>query len=113
MNIELTEEQKGDWLTFRSFVNENIVPFANQYDQQEYLSVELVKDLAKRGYLGALVPKAYGGTGMDILTYGLLNEEIGRGCSSARSLLTVHNMVAQAIGRWGGSRQKEYWLPKL
>ncbi|MEO1374368.1 MAG: acyl-CoA dehydrogenase family protein, partial [Cyanobacteria bacterium J06635_10] len=59
------------------------------------------------------LPQEYGGKGMDMITYGILNEEIGRGCSSVRSLLTVHNMVSQALCKWGNKSQKEYWLPKL
>jgi glutaryl-CoA dehydrogenase (non-decarboxylating) len=50
---------------------------------------------------------------MDMITFGLLNEEFGKGCSSLRSLITVHSMVASAILRWGDKRQKEYWLPQL
>ncbi len=50
---------------------------------------------------------------MDMVTFGLLNEELGRGCSSLRSLLTVHSMVIQAVQRWGRREIKERWLPKL
>jgi len=50
---------------------------------------------------------------MDMITYGLLSEEVGRGCSSLRSLLTVHSMVAHALCKWGNQSQKEHWLPKL
>jgi alkylation response protein AidB-like acyl-CoA dehydrogenase len=48
-----------------------------------------------------------------MITYGLLTEEIGRGCSSVRSLLTVHDMVAHAILRWGSREQKERFLPRM
>ncbi len=48
-----------------------------------------------------------------MITFGILNEEFGRGCSSLRSLLTVHSMVTYAIQRWGDRRQKETWLPRL
>ena len=46
-----------------------------------------------------------------MITYGLLTEEIGKGCSSVRSLLTVHDMVAHAIKRWGSPAQRERYLP--
>ncbi len=45
-----------------------------------------------------------------MITYGMLNEEIGRGCSSVRSLLTVHDMACQGILRWGNRAQKDRWL---
>jgi alkylation response protein AidB-like acyl-CoA dehydrogenase len=47
---------------------------------------------------------------MDWVTFGVLNEELGRGCSSLRSLLTVHSMAAFAVLRWGSRAQKERWL---
>ncbi len=51
--------------------------------------------------------------GRDMIAYGLLTEEIGRGCSSVRSLLTVHDMVAHAIQRWGSPAQKQRYLPAM
>ena len=113
MRIELTTEQKAAQAGFRSFVDAEIVPYANDYDHQEKTPPELFEKLARQGYLGATLPKEYGGQAMDMITYALLTEEIGRGCSSVRSLLTVHTMGAQSIARWGSRAQKEYWLPKL
>ena len=66
-----------------------------------------------KGYLGALTPPEQGGTYRDMVTFGLLNEELGRGCSSVRSLLTVHGMVQYAILRWGSETLKAKWLPRL
>ncbi|MEH1906177.1 MAG: acyl-CoA dehydrogenase family protein [Nostoc sp.] len=113
MQIELTTEQKNAQATFRAFVDEEIIPFTNEYDQQQSTPKKIIEKLAKKGYLGALVPKEHGGDAIDIITYGLLNEEIGRGCSSLRSLLTVHNMVTHALLKWGSKSQKQYWIPKL
>ncbi|GAB1541395.1 acyl-CoA dehydrogenase family protein [Scytonema sp. NUACC21] len=113
MRIELTAQQKNAQAEFRAFVDEEIVPHANFCDREELTPPKLIKKLSNIGYLGAILPKVFGGKNIDIITYGLLNEEIGRGCSSLRSLLTVHNMVAHALYKWGNKSQKEYWLPKL
>ncbi|MBW4556590.1 MAG: acyl-CoA dehydrogenase family protein [Trichormus sp. ATA11-4-KO1] len=113
MKIELTAQQKDAQAEFRAFVNAEIFPYANQYDQAEYTPPQLIEKFAEQGYLGAILPKKFGGKSIDIITYGLLNEEVGRGCSSLRSLLTVHSMVAYALCKWGTKSQKEYWLPKL
>src|SRR6185312_6966185 len=113
MKIELTPQQKNDQAEFRAFVEEEIIPHANRYDQEEYTPAELITRVAQQGYLGALVAQESGGAGMDMITFGLLNEEIGRGCSSIRSLLTVHSMVTFALLRWGSRQQKSYWIPKL
>ncbi|MUL39083.1 acyl-CoA dehydrogenase family protein [Gloeocapsopsis dulcis] len=113
MRIELTAQQKDAQAEFRAFVNEEIIPHANHYDQEECTPPQLIEKFARQGYLGAILPKEFGGKSVEIITYGLLNEEIGRGCSSLRSLLTVHSMVAYALCKWGTKSQKEYWLPKL
>lgn len=113
MNIELTAEQKKDQAAFRTFVQEEIIPEVDRYDQEERTPAELINKVAQRGYLGALVTEESGGAGMDMITFGLLNEEIGYGCSSIRSLLTVHSMVTHALLRWGSKQQKACWLPKL
>lgn len=113
MEIELNSQQKQDQVAFRTFVQEAIVPAANRYDQEEITPPDLIRKVARMGYLGALVPREYGGSEMDMITFGLLAEEFGRGCSSIRSLLTVHSMVVHAILRWGTSQLKASWLPRL
>ncbi len=113
MKIELTEEQIKRQAEFRSFVDNEISPYAGQNDLMETVADEIINKVIERGYLGSMISSTYGGQGMDMLTIGILNEEIGRGCSSIRSLLTVHGMVAMAIERWGSREQKEYWLPKM
>jgi glutaryl-CoA dehydrogenase (non-decarboxylating) len=113
MKIELTPQQQQAQAAFRSFVDSEVAPFANQFDQEERIPSELISKLAQEKYLGAVIAPESGGGGMDMLTFGLLNEQVGRGCSSVRSLLTVQNMVASAIMRWGRPHQKERWLPRL
>jgi glutaryl-CoA dehydrogenase (non-decarboxylating) len=113
MKLELTAKQKDAQLEFRAFVNEEIIPYASQCDREEHTPPQLIKKLALRGFLGAAIPEKNGGSGMDAIAYGLLNEEIGRGCSSLRSLLTVHSMVAHVLCKWGSQYQKEHWIPKL
>ena len=113
MQIELTPQQKNAQAEFRTFVDQEIVPHADGYDREECTPPMLIEKLAQRGYLGAVLPKDSGGRGMDMITYGFLNEELGRGCSSLRSLLTVHSMVSHALLKWGSKFQKEYWIPKL
>lgn len=113
MKVELSTHQKSAQAEFRAFANGEICPDAGEWDRQEFTPPGLIKKIAERGFLGAILPQEYGGRAMDMITYGILNEEIGRGCSSIRSLLTVHNMVSQAVCKWGNKSQKEYWLPKF
>jgi alkylation response protein AidB-like acyl-CoA dehydrogenase len=69
--------------------------------------------MARRGYWGAVLPKEYGGLDLDMISYGLLAEELARGSSSVQCLLTVHTMVSRALLRWGSRQQKEGLLPAL
>jgi alkylation response protein AidB-like acyl-CoA dehydrogenase len=73
-----------------------------------------VQKIAAQGYLGAIVPREYGGAGLDYLTYGVIVEEIGRGDSAMRTVISVQtSLVCSAILRWGTEEQKQRYLPKL
>src|SRR5579875_432245 len=113
MRAVLNAQQQNRQTAFKAFVQKEIVPHAAQYDREERVPAELIEKLAQQGYFGAVVPLENGGSGMDMITLGLLNEEFGRGCSSLRSLLTVHNMVTSALLKWGSKQQKESWIPRL
>lgn len=113
MSIELSEEQRQAEAEFRAFVDAEVLPHAEWHDREQRLQPGLVQLLAREGMLAATLPRERGGRGMDMVTYGLLCAEIGRGCSSVRSLLTVHDMVAHTLDRWGSHQQKETWLPRL
>ncbi len=66
------------------------------------------------GYLGAPVAEKYGGRSLDYISYGLIVEEIGRGDSSARTVVSVQtSLVAGSIEQWGSEEQKQELLPKL
>lgn len=113
MKLELTPEQRAVRAELRAFVATEIAPHADRWDREEAIPMELVGKLRERGYLGSNVAKEYGGLGRDMITYGLLTEEIARADSSVRSLLTVHDMVAHAINRWGSRGQRERYLPAM
>src|SRR5262249_46927168 len=113
LRLELTPEQRAAREEFRAFVAAEIAPHAGGWDRAAAIPMELVDRLRERGYLGSNVAAERGGPGRDNVTYGLLTEEIGKGCSSVRSLLTVHDMVAHVIGRWGSSGQRQRYLPAL
>ena len=113
MKIELTREQIQSKEIFRSFVDKDIVPYVDKHDQEESIPSESIDKLSSAGYLGAIIPVENGGKGMNMITFGLLCEEIGRGSASLLSLITIHGMISHAIVKWGSSSQKAYWLPRL
>jgi glutaryl-CoA dehydrogenase (non-decarboxylating) len=111
--MELNIQQLSLQSEVRAFVDQEIIPFASDYDQNQSIPLEIIRKLSQKGYLGTLLPPEYGGKGMSMLEHAILNEEFGRGCSSLRSLLTVHGMLVIAIQKWGTDEQRECWLTKL
>ena len=102
MDFELTDEQHLIRETARAFTENEIVDRARENDRNEHFDVDLVQMIAAQGYLGAIVPREYGGAGLDYLTYGVIVEEIGRGDSAMRTVISVQtSLVCSAILRWG------------
>ena len=114
MDFDLSDEQKLVRETARNFTDNEIVDRARENDRNEHFDLELVGMLAEQGYLGAIVPREYGGAGLDYFTYGLIVEEVGRGDSAMRTVISVQtSLVCSAILRWGTEEQKQRYLPKL
>jgi butyryl-CoA dehydrogenase len=114
MDFELTDEQRLVRETARAFTDNEIVERARENDRNEHFDLELVAKIAAQGYLGAIVPQEYGGAGLDYLTYGLIVEQIGRGDSAMRTVVSVQtSLVCSALLRWGTEEQKQHYLPKL
>jgi len=101
MWVKLSPTQREAQSRFAAFVDEHIAPHGATWDREGAVPMEIRDLLRGEGYLGAGLPEEAGGGGMDALLYGLLTEEIARACSSTRSLLTVHDMSAYTIWRWG------------
>jgi len=90
------------------------VPVAKRNDEEGIFPAEIVKKMGDLGYLAGPLPEEYGGSGMDYISYALLTEEIGRACSSVRTVLSVHSSLsAQTILKWGTEEQKRQILPKM
>jgi butyryl-CoA dehydrogenase len=114
MDFELTDEQRLVRETARAFTDNEIVERARENDRNEHFDLELVAKIAAQGYLGAIVPQEYGGAGLDYLTYGLIVEQIGRGDSAMRTVVSVQtSLVCSALLRWATEEQKRHYLPKL
>jgi alkylation response protein AidB-like acyl-CoA dehydrogenase len=110
-----SEAADGGWTraSVRAWVDREVAPFAGEWDRAAATPPEVIRKVAEAGFLGALVPRELGGAGADWVAFAMLNEELGRGCSAIRSLLTVHSMATYAVLRWGSRAQKERWLGPL
>src|SRR5947209_4860741 len=114
MDFELNDEQRLVRETARDFTDNEIVERARENDRNEHFDLDLVQMIAAQGYLGAVVPAEYGGAGLDYLSYGLIVEEVGRGDSAMRTVVSVQtSLVCSGILKWGTEEQKHHYLPKL
>ncbi|MFD6424916.1 acyl-CoA dehydrogenase family protein [Streptomyces sp. NPDC060198] len=114
MNLELSEEQEAVRRLARDFVTREVAPHAAAWDRAENVDKSIVKKLGALGFLGLTVPEEYGGSGGDHLAYCLVTEELGRGDSSVRGIVSVSlGLVAKTIAAWGDEEQKRRWLPGL
>jgi alkylation response protein AidB-like acyl-CoA dehydrogenase len=114
VNLELSEEQAAVKALAREFVARDVAPHAVAWDRAESVDRGIVKKLGDIGFLGLTIPEEYGGSGGDHLAYCLVTEELGRGDSSVRGIVSVSlGLVAKSIAQWGDEAQKRQWLPRL
>ena len=114
MDFALTGEQQMFRGLFRDFAEKEVAPVAEHTDRTEEPPVELLRQAAAQGFLGATLPEAYGGAGLDYFTYTLLVEEISRYCLSTAAALGIHLMLSAMTVLDGGTEaQKQAYLPRL
>jgi len=114
MDFDLTDEQELIRETARKFTDEVVWERARENARRHHFDRDLVGLIADQGYLGAIVPQEYGGAGLDYLTYGIVVEEIGRGDSAMRTVISVQtSLVCSTLLKWGTEEQKRHYLPKL
>jgi alkylation response protein AidB-like acyl-CoA dehydrogenase len=114
MDFDLTDEQRLIKETARDFTDNELIDRTRENARNHHFDLELVAKIAQQGYLGAIVPLEYGGAGLDYVSYGLIVEEIGRGDSSIRTVISVQtSLVCSAILKWGDEEQQRKYLPRL
>ncbi|MEW5625355.1 acyl-CoA dehydrogenase family protein [Streptomyces hydrogenans] len=114
MDLALSEEQRDVRRLAEDFVAREVAPHVVAWDRAEEVDRGIVKKLGAVGFLGLTIPEEYGGSGGDHLAYCLVTEELGRGDSSVRGIVSVSlGLVAKTIASWGTEEQKRAWLPRL
>jgi butyryl-CoA dehydrogenase len=114
MDFELSDEQQLIRRTAREFSDREVAPRATENARNQHFDLGLVAKIADQGYLGAIVPREYGGAGLDYVTYSLVTEEIGRNDSAMRTVISVQtSLVCSSLLRWGTEEQKQRYLPRL
>jgi alkylation response protein AidB-like acyl-CoA dehydrogenase len=114
MNYALSEEQQMFRDMFREFAEREVAPLAEHTDRSEEPPVTLLRKAAQQGLLAAALPEAYGGAGLDYISYALLVEEIAKCCLSTAATIGIHCMLsAMTILDAGTEAQKEAFLPRM
>ena len=113
MDFSLTEEQRAFQATARQFAREEMMPHVRDWDEKEIFPVEALRAAAALGFAGIYVRDDIGGSGLNRLDAALIFEELAQGCTSTAAYLSIHNMVAWMIDRFGGDEQRRRFLPKL
>ena len=110
----LTETQLEIRKMAAGFVDAEIAPYAQAWDRNEQVDPAIVKRLGSLGFLGLMIPEEYGGVDADMLSYVLMTEELGRGDSSVRGIVSVSlGLVTKSIDAHGTDEQKSQWIPRL
>jgi alkylation response protein AidB-like acyl-CoA dehydrogenase len=114
MDFSLTDEQIALRTVTAEFVDREVIPYAAEWDRAEQVDLSIVGKLGALGVFGLTIDESYGGSGADHLSYCLVMEELGRGDSSVRGIVSVSlGLVAKSILRYGTEAQKREWLPGL
>lgn len=114
MKIELDDRQKRIVEEAVEFARTVLAPRARENEEKGVFPRDVLSQMRERGYLGATLPQAHGGLGLDPVAYGLLVAAIEKGDCSASRLLTVHlALVAEAILKCGSESQVRKWIPRI
>ena len=107
MDLALSDEQQLIRQTARDFCDAEIAPHVAEWDRAEAIDRELVGKLAELGFLAAALPEEHGGMGLDMVSYTLVVEELGRADSNVRGVVSVSNgLYGKSVARWGTNAQR-------
>ncbi|AZL05248.1 MULTISPECIES: acyl-CoA dehydrogenase family protein [Brevibacterium] len=109
----LTEEQQTISGMVREFADSEIAPHALEWDAEHHFPVDVIKRSADLGMGGIYVSEEAGGTGMGRMDAALIFEAMSTACPSVAAYISIHNMVAWMIDKYGDAAQKEKYLSPL
>jgi alkylation response protein AidB-like acyl-CoA dehydrogenase len=99
--------------TVRRFVAREVIPVASDLEHEDQFPTDIVEQMRALGLFGVTIPEAYGGLGLDLLTYIGVIEELAYGWMSLTGVVNTHTMAAMLILAHGDEEQKQRWLPAM
>jgi alkylation response protein AidB-like acyl-CoA dehydrogenase len=108
-----TDEQRAITEMVRQFVDEQVIPIAEEYDHEDKFPEAVVEQMKELGLFGVTIPEEHGGMGLDLTTYAMIVEELSRGWISVSGIVNTHFIGSYLLMKFGTDEQKEYFLPKM
>ena len=99
--------------TIREWVEREVYPVASEYEHADEFPAPLVEQMKELGLFGVTIPEEYGGLGLDLTTYALIQVELSRGWMSLSGVLNTHFISAWMIKTFGTDEQRERYLPRM
>ena len=111
IDFTLTDENRLVQQSARAFVEAEILPHIREWDSQGEVHREVFAKMGELGFLGAPIPEAYGGSGMDYISFAILCEELERADTAFRVVQSVHvGLNSLALLQWGSEEQRQRYL---
>src|SRR5215207_6849296 len=110
---EKTEEQRAITEMVRQFVDNEVLPIAEQHDHEDKFPDALVEQMRELGLFGVTIPEEYGGMALDLTTYAMIVEELSRGWISVAGVVNTHFIGSYLLMKFGTDEQKQHFLPKM
>ena len=111
--FQLTEDQIAIQEMARRFTADAMTPFAAQWDEDHSFPLDTIKAAAELGFASIYVSEESGGIGLGRLESALIMEAMAYGCPTTSAFISIHNMAAWMIDRFGGDDVKARYLPSL
>jgi alkylation response protein AidB-like acyl-CoA dehydrogenase len=110
---EKTEEQRAITEMVRQFVDNEVIPIAEEYDHEDKFPEHVVEQMKELGLFGVTIPEEYGGMGLDLTTYAMIVEELSRGWISISGIVNTHFIGSYLLMKFGTGEQRESLLPRM
>ncbi|AEW51160.1 TPA: acyl-CoA dehydrogenase [Legionella pneumophila] len=113
MHFNFTDEHLAFREMASEFARNKLAPMADFWDEQGYFPIEILREAAQLGMAGMVVREDIGGAQLSRLDAALIFEQLATGCIPTSAYLSIHNMVASLVDRYGSQEIRKKWGPKL
>src|SRR3954451_5510609 len=111
--IEKTDEQRAITEMVRQFVDNEVIPIAEEHDYEDKFPDAVVEQMRELGLFGVTIPEEYGGMGLDLTTYAMIVEELSRGWISVSGIVNTHFIGSYLLMKFGTDEQRQELLPRM